>query len=304
MANTIFSKIWDEVENAISPPTRSRNFLTIEFSDLKRKVLEQDPKFARKIIENLYAGDTYLVKKAFTKDYCDKLKVAVHNMWTTNPSSFHKMIDGVPNFHREIGRDVSDKYYAKPIKHSYYFFPWNEDSLNIFAEVRKVWGIYKLIGGLTFNEYEQNLPRDGIIDRIQVVNYPLGGGKIDVHFDPYHGMKPVLSTYLSKRGEDYHKGGFYLIGKDEQMIDVEDHIDVGDMSFTFPTVAHGVAPVDEDLPLDFKNPKGRWWLGMFSVDSDMVKDRKTGGDISLRSRNYPETNLLVGGVATVEPKDI
>lgn len=304
MANTIFNEIWNEVENAAPPPTRARNFLTIEFSELKEKVLEQDPLFVREVIKNLYAGDTYLVKNVFTKSYCDQLKAAVHKMWTTTPSSFHKMIDGVPNFHREIGHEVSDKYYAKPIKHSYYFFPWNEDGLNIFTEVRKAWGIYKMIGGLSFNEYEQNLPRNGIIDRIQVVNYPLGGGKIDIHFDPYHGMKPVLSTYLSKRGEDYHKGGFYLIGKDEQIIDVEDQIDVGDMSFTFPTVAHGVAPVDEDLPLDFKNSRGRWWLGMFSVDSDMVKDRKTGGDISIRPKNYPETTLLVGGVATLEPKDI
>jgi len=304
MANNIFKAIWDEVENKAPPPTRSRNFLKIEFSELKEKVLKEDPIFAKELVANLYAGDTYLVKNVFTKSYCDLLKSVVHRMWTTTPSSFHKMIDGVPNFHREIGHDVSDKYYAKPIKHSFYFFPWNEDELNIFSEVRKVWGVYKLIGGLDFNEYAQNLPRDGIVDRIQVVNYPLGGGKIDVHFDPYHGMKPVLSTYLSKRGEDYHSGGFYLIGQNEQVIDVEDQIDVGDMSFTFPTVAHGVAPVDEDQPLDFKNSNGRWWLGMFSVDSDMVKDRKTGGDISLATKKYPETNLLVGGVATVEPKDI
>jgi len=304
MAITIFNAIWNEIESKSPPPTRARNFLTIEYSELRSKVLEQDPIFARRIIENLYAGDTYLVKNVFTKDYCEQLKATVYKIWTDTPSSFHKMIDGVPNFHREIGCDVSDKYYAKPIKHSHYFFPWNEDPLNIFLEIRKAWGVYKLIGGLSFNEYELNLPKDGIIDRIQVVNYPIGGGKIDVHFDPYHGMKPVLSTYLSKRGEDYHKGGFYLVGKEEQIIDVEDQIDVGDMSFTFPTVAHGVAPVDDDLELDFKNPKGRWWLGMFSVDSDLVKNRKTGGDISIAPKNYPETDLLVGGVATVEPRDI
>ncbi len=293
-----FSAAWREIESTQPPPQRFRRLVVMSAREFEEEVLKQRPSFVDNIVGSLYAGDSYIIKGVFAKDFMLEIRNKVHELWNQTPSSFHKMTEDCPNFHRVIDATVSGKYYANPLKHSYYFFPWNRDSLNLFERIRKKWRLFKCLGGLDFDQYNSNTPKDGIIDRIQVVNYPSGGGKIDTHWDPYNGMKPVLSTYMSKRGVDYQSGGFYLIDQQDRVVDVEDHIDVGDMGFTFPTVAHGMAAVDPGIEPDFQSMQGRWWLGMFSISSDLVQNRPTGGVV-----HVPDVTLNTGAVATMEPND-
>lgn len=283
---TSFIESWNALP--IAPenhPMRAGKIYLIEYEALREKVESNDLRFASSMTKSLYEGDFYLVKNVFSKQFMTDVKDRVYKSWKNSESSFHKMLEGVPDFHRVIDEVIGKKYYANPLKHTSYFFHWNRDPLEFFPEFYKRWRIFKVIAGLQANQYETNTPKDGIVDRIQVVNYPRGGGKIDVHSDPYLSQKIVTSVYMSKRGEEYETGGCFVINRADELVDLEELIDIGDMGFSFPTIAHGVAPVDPHRPIDWSARDGRWWVGMFSNFSDEVKDRHTGAAYDLPASN-------------------
>ena len=131
------------------------------------------------------------------------------------------------------------------------------------------------------NIFENNTPKDGAIDRIQVVQYPSKYGYLEPHSDPYKYQKFFISGYMSKKGKDYIDGGFYALDKENRVIDVEKYIDVGDVGIGFATIVHGVAPVNRN-----KDPKwedvndGRWFYSLYTNESDEIKDRHTGHGVT------------------------
>ena len=171
--------------------------------------------------------------------------------------------------------EMAKKYSIKAVKHSAYFFPWNDDPLNIFEDIWERWRPLKFLGGFSWNEYENNTPKDGVVDRIQIVRYPPGTGQIEPHSDPYLNQRFFISTYLSKKGKDYVGGGVYLVGNKGEKIDIENQIDIGDMSIGYSTLIHGVDPVNINSEPNINKTDGRWFLGLYSNDSDHKKDRHT-----------------------------
>ena len=130
--------------------------------------------------------------------------------------------------------------------------------------------------GLTPTEYESNTPKDGVIDRIQVVQYPSTVGFLEPHSDPYKYQRLVHSAYMSKKGVDFDGLGFYLIGENDEIIEVEDSIDIGDIGISYATICHGVAPVNTNNKPNWEDVNdGRWFLSMYSNESDEVKTRHT-----------------------------
>ena len=94
-------------------------------------------------------------------------------------------------------------------------------------------------------------------------------------------QKLFISGYMSKRGHDFNGLGFYLIDKDNKIVQAEDYIDVGDLGIGFATVQHGVAPVNTNIKPSWNNMEdGRWFLSMYSNQSDEVQKRHTGYSIS------------------------
>ncbi len=264
-----FLPLWRQLEENEIQPTRMNTIQDIEFCELKTKVLEQDPRFVKQLVRSLWSGDAYLVKRAFPKDWVEDVKAGVNRYFHETPPSFHKMTELCPDFHRAIDAETTKLYAVDAIKHTSYFFPWNQDPLNLFQPVWERWGVYKFLGGFAFNEYTKNTPKDGVVDRIQVCVYPSGAGGLGTHSDPFLNQRVFISGYLSKRGEDYHTGGFYVIGQNNEKVDLEDRIEVGDMGFGYATVLHGVNPIDPEKKPNWENSKqGRWFLGLYSNDSD------------------------------------
>ena len=93
----------------------------------------------RQVGESLYAGDFYIVKRAFSKDFVNKLRNGVHDYRSSRPESFHKMLEGAPDFHRVIDEELAKKYSFKQVKHAAYFFPWNGDPLGLFPVIMPRW---------------------------------------------------------------------------------------------------------------------------------------------------------------------
>jgi hypothetical protein len=276
-----FAEAWDRIVDKDSLPRRFRNMREISYNDFREKVNGQSHDFVDELTNALYEGDGYLIRGAFPKEFMENLKVSVDGICKKTPSSFHKMLEGTPDFHRMIDEEAAKKYSFKAIKHSCYFYPWNDDPLGLFEPVWERWRLVKFLSGLDADAFERNTPKDGVIDRIQVVKYPTGAGLLETHSDPYMHQRTILSGFMSKKGVDFESGGFYVIGADDEKIDVEDQIEVGDVMVAYATVLHGVELVDGHREADWNSMAGRWFLSMYSNASDEVKDRHTGYAVSL-----------------------
>ncbi len=278
-----FQRVWETIVSEATLPRRFRNLHEISYAEFRQKVLERDREFVETMPRLIYAGDALLIRGAFTKSFIVWLKEAVTAWCRQRPSGFYKMVEGCPDFHRKIDEEAAKKYSFKGLKHACYFYPWNDDPLKIFPTVWDRWGLCKVLSGQRFDEFCRNTPKDEVIDRIQVVRYPSGAGVLETHSDPYLHQRLIISGYMSTRGEDFETGGFYMIGPDDQRVDMEDRIDAGDMLIAYATVLHGVGIVDAHKPVDWDSTQGRWFLSMYSNASDEVANRHTGYAVKLTS---------------------
>jgi hypothetical protein len=115
---------------------------------------------------------------------------------------------------------------------------------------------------------------------LQIVNYPSGGGELRDHTDPVKNIRVVNGIILSKLGKEFNEGGFYFKDKDNKKINIEKDLDIGDSVSFYGSIVHGVDKIDPMFNLDWSLEKGRWFLGMYSNESDHVKNRVTAKDLS------------------------
>jgi hypothetical protein len=216
----------------------------------------------------LYAGDVYVLKQAFPKEFLQDLAVRLHRYGKNTPSFFSKMFDNCPDYHQMITSEVTKKYAMRQIKHAYFFFHWNRDPFNFFKPINERWSILKFLGGYGLDEYEKNIPSDGIVDRIQFAQYPSGIGELELHSDPYLFQKLAIIAIISKKGEDYMTGGAYFLNKNGEQFNIEGDLEIGDIYITYATVFHGVETIDKKREADWNSPQGRWILGLCSVSTD------------------------------------
>ena len=271
-----FKAVWHAIERPETQPKFARKIITLDYGKFANDVMAQHPTFVEAVVQSLYAGDIYILKNGFPKSFVYDLLENVHKYWNKTPSSFHKMVEGCPDFHRIQDEQIAAKYVFKSVRHSCYFFHWNGDPLGIIPPIMERWRVFKFLGGFRADAYEHNTPKDGVIDRIQVAQYPPKIGISETHSDPWQNQRTFISAFMSKRGVDYEAGGFYVVGPGNVLIDVEPDIDVGDVAIGYATVLHGVDRIDPQKECDWSKKDGRWWLGLYSNSSDMVKERATG----------------------------
>jgi hypothetical protein len=268
-------------------PRYMRNVKEYSFTEFKDIVIENNEEKCKEIVESLYSGDIYILRNAYTEEFVEELKDKLFKWGNSTPSEFYKTKEGVPNFHRIVDESVNQNYAMKPLWHIYYLFPWNKDNLDgVYKEVTKRWGILKMLSGYDYDEFTNNTPKDGIIDRIHLYHYPSGGGYVETHSDPYKINRTIMTTKLSTRGVDYETGGIYFYKSDKEKVEIEDEINKGDIYFCFPTLIHGVSPVDEGKKVDWTSKKGRWLLGPWSIHSDEMKERHTCYGVDEEELNY------------------
>ena len=277
----IYKNYWENLEKEIKRPSRLRDLKFLDYNELVSKIDEKNVSFAKAITESLYMGDVYIFKNAFSKDFMLSLREKTHQFCKNRSSEFYKMLEGSPDFHRIIDLETGKNYSFRSCKHSCYFYTWNNDPLEIFEEIYDKWRLIKVLMGLNKYKFEKNTPISGVVDRVQVVRYPPKIGYLEPHSDPYLNQRLFFSGYMSKKDVDFKGGGFYLVDKDDQVVDVEDKINIGDIGVGYATVYHGVAPCDKDKEPDWSNDDGRWFLSMYSNSSDEVPNRHTGKPIKL-----------------------
>ena len=276
--DSIFKAFWAEGLKNEGFPSKFTGTKIISYEELKRGVDKRDLEFAKNLVFNFLNGKVLIVKKSFGKELVETLKKEVIKFWDNNPNTYHEMKEGCVDFHRVITPEIAQKYSLGAVRHSTYFFPWNNGLGDSYDEIYNRWGYLKYVAGLNFDQYEKNTPKDIAIDRLQIVCYPPGCGGVEKHTDTDSNCNLAISCHLSSRQNlDYKNGGFYAVNKDNVKIDIEPEINTGDMSVYCPTVEHGVSSIDPDYKeaYDWNSGIGRWWMGLFSPDSNEIKKRNT-----------------------------
>lgn len=261
-----WSEAWAEVKEL---PTRMRTIRVVGWQEAKRA----DP---REVVASLAAGDLWILKRVFPQTAMRILREDVIEWVRSRPTSFHKMLEGSPDFHRIIDLETGTKYAFRCCKHSAYFYRWNGDPIGAYSLVTGPWRAAKRMMGLDPFSYEANTPRDGVVDRVQVVRYPPSIGFLEPHHDPHEHQRLFFSVYMSRRGVDYDGGGFYALDQKDRPVEIEDAIEVGDACIGAATIVHGVSPCDRGKKADWNATDGRWFLSLYSNASDEVPRRHTG----------------------------
>ena len=127
----LYREEWEAIEDEKTQPRCLGKIITISYKEFSEKVLEQDPRFVRDVVHSLYSGDVYILKQGFSEKFMRDITEKLHQHGQQTPSSFHKMLDGCPDFHRAITPELAKNYSMRQIKHAYYFFTWNNDPYNL-----------------------------------------------------------------------------------------------------------------------------------------------------------------------------
>jgi len=284
MLNTVSIKnFWEHLEKKSSAPKYVTKINIVQFKDLKKKADIKEEFYIKNIIKKMYKGEAFIVRNAAKKNLKEiTVKLAKYYDKKEKPS-FHKMLDGTPNFHRIINQKVAKKYSLYAIRHSYFLYNWNIKTKlqKQFKDgVYNHWRYVKFLAGNGKFQYEKNIPSQNQIDRLQIVNYPRGGGELRDHVDPRKNQRVVSGLIMSKVGEDFNSGGFYFRDINSKKINVENQLEVGDSVMFYGSIVHGVDMIDKNRKIDWKSHKGRWFIGMFVNDSNHVKERITASDLT------------------------
>lgn len=245
----------------------------IDYGEVLGSLARQDLGQIEELIDLLVSGKWVLLRQALSNSEVQRIKEIALNLQTSTESGFHKMVEGTPNFWRNIDSETGHKYAVHQVKVSHYFFPWDPRSKELYSIVYPRWRVLKLLCGLNPTEYEGFTPKDGKCDRIQVVDYPHGTGYLAAHKDPSHNQRLAMCGTLSQKGVDYKEGGLWAQGKDGSKLCVEDLQQTGDLGIGCAELTHGV---DEVAGFSEEAAQGsRWFLGLYTNDSDENVQRRT-----------------------------
>ena len=205
---------WNYLEKKYQPPVSVSKVNILDFKKLKKEIDSKNIFFTKNLIRKMYKnGEAFILRNASKKTLKEKIvKLAKHYDKKQKPS-FFKMYDGAPNFHRIIDKSITKKYSLYAIKHSYFFYNWNirtKLEKELKNGVYYHWRYIKFLAGNNKYQYEKNIPSQKQIDRLQIVNYPHGGGELRDHVDPRKNQRVVSGLIMSKKGVDFDKGGFFF----------------------------------------------------------------------------------------------
>ena len=276
-------KYWKYLESRSIAPEKISKISIIKFEDLKEACDKKNEFYIKSLIKKMYNGSAFIVRGAAKKILKETILKLAKKYDSKEKPSFHKMLDGTPNFHRIYDKNITKKYSLYAIKHSYFFYNWNIKSKlekEFKIGVYRHWRYIKFLAGNTFHQFENNIPSDGQIDRLQIVNYPKGGGELRDHIDPRKNQRIVSGLIMSKIGDDFTSGGFYFRDKKNKKINIENQLEIGDAVIFYGSIVHGVEPVEIKKKINWNTYEGRWFIGMFVNDSDHVKNRITAKDLT------------------------
>jgi hypothetical protein len=271
--HSLFKRKWNEVLAGGDVAKYLRTVVRIPFSEFRQELRSASSSFVDRFVESVHAGDLWLLQGALTHERVVSVKERVLAFRAAQPESNPILVDGCSNFHQIVDGSTAPSGGYVAIDHSACFFRWNGDEMGLFTILDEAWQMLKIVSGRAPDEYAANLPRDLYIDRIQVIQYPAGIGKISSHVDPYVTMKANFGIYLSTQGIDFQRGGFWIAEGPDRPVLLDPQVTAGDALFWFPNLRHGVETIDPGLPINWASPGGRWFVALNTIESAFVRER-------------------------------
>ena len=271
-----YKNSWQKLLKKDYFPSYLKDVQSFEFKDFKRIILDANDR-SEKLLNDVFKGDSLIIKNVFDKKEIIDLKDSIFDIENNQEEKNFRMLDECPNFHVSNKKNniapIKDNY--DETAHSHYFFRWNKDEINIFKKFDKIWDLIKIFSGLEKDSYKLNKPKDLILDRIQIIRYPLNEGYITTHCDASAWQKLNIGICFNEQGKEFNEGGLYLLDKNDKKINIEDKLEIGDCFCWIPTIFHGV-----DIPKltnhdnkDWNSKSGRWQALALTVQSHKVKNR-------------------------------
>ena len=266
---------WDSLLKEGKVPNYLRSIVRVPYSEFREKILSGSSEFLKQYTESIFGGDLWIVTGVLSTTQVDKMKRGVLAFQSKQPAGPIKVLEDCGNYHALVDGSSAPKGGYVAVDHSSYFFRWNGDEYGLFDMVDDAWSKVKVASGRGPDEYKSNTPKDVMVDRIQVIQYPAGAGKITSHADPHITMKVNLGIYLSTYGKDYQKGGFFIADRPGHPVFIDERVGLGDMVLWFPHLTHGVDTVDAGTKVDWNAPGGRWYLHLNTIESNIIDERHT-----------------------------
>ena len=267
-----YESTWEDYLTNNYFPVYVRNIKEVTFDYLRDCVLNNQSK-TEEMIADFLDGDVFIIKHVLDKCVAREIKEDVYKYGNTTPQQYLKADSfRTPNFHcSSLENQTRDGYNEHA--HSYFFWRWNPDDLKIFERIDEYWGVIKILNGLGEDGLKNNTPEDKVIDRVQILNYPINTGKITSHCDVARWQKTNVAISLTEAGLDYESGGLYCLDKNEQEVKIEHRVQIGDSILWLPSVFHGVhTPKAQTIDKQYSS-RGRWQLVAQAVQSWRIKNR-------------------------------
>jgi hypothetical protein len=243
-----------QLEKQASAKLHYTGVVDLSFADFRKRVLAHEDE----IFSDLFGGKVFILRNTHSKEQLVKQKNIIHEFGLNTPAVFHKIHGDCPNFH--VINEGNPLYNVLMRIHSYHFFSWNDNPINMFPDVREALEVYETLCEYEPTEILSNTCDNDVVARLQIHHYPTGGGHTQIHTDPTDLVKVAWITMMTKRGVDYESGGLYLldISGNKFYPETSSDLNIGDTVTFYPKLAHGVDAIDAGETSEWESDKGRW----------------------------------------------
>lgn len=271
----IFKRTWETYLKDNYLPFYMRNVRELEYHEFKDMVRWGDESQVEDLIRDVLHGDVFILKNVISRKDATALKEKIYaNGKETQPSEFIPEDTTIPNYHTKSFSGKCVGGYDE-VAHAYYFYRWNEDDLGVLEALHDSWDTIKIFNGLGQDGLKDNVPKDKVIDRVQVLHYPINSGEITTHCDAARWQITNFGVNLTEKGTDFDDGGFYCLNQDGEEVDLESKVKTGDGIFWSPSVFHGVKTPTGFGDVDWDKSGGRWQMITQAIQSRLIDNRRS-----------------------------
>lgn len=245
-----------------------KDIKTYDYFEFKNKLKSSN--FIINCIDQLSKGSIIILKNSINSEFLDSMKEKLNKILNNENPINPKIKTGIKNGYY-ISKHLDSSGY-KTVDKSFYFFSWNKDFTGIYKKIINIYKPLKILNGLEANEITKNRPKDGVIERVHIINYPLNSGLISQHYDPINVSIFNFGIYATEYGKDYDKGGFFVLKKNKKKLFIDKKVKKTDIVLFFPSLIHGV---DKVRNTKTTHSNGRWFVNVNHAQSHEVKNRES-----------------------------
>lgn len=223
--------------------------------------------------EKIKSPEAFIVKEFYPKEFILNLRNKAFIWGQTEEATWYPFYDDCPDYHRS--HDNYPQAYVKQKFHGFYHHNYTKTNSEIFNQMKDIFILKNKLAGFEDEAFFNNKPSDGILPRINVHHYPLGGGYQAEHIDPAGPFAQIQTLIVaSEYGKDFKKGGVYAREKEgAEKFYLDQHTAIGDLLVISPAIPHGVEAIDPEQNYSPNTNNGRWMILPLFLYSDYPNEK-------------------------------